>query len=39
MKEKKNKKDFVKLYVPEILQLVDSGDEKMCLMMAQLEYW
>jgi len=38
-KEKKDKGDFVKLYVPELLQLVESGDEKMCLMMAQLEYW
>jgi hypothetical protein len=38
-KNNKNKEDFVKLYVPELMRLVDSGDEKMCLMMAQLEYW
>ncbi len=36
---KKSKKEFVKLYVPELMQLVESGDEKMCLLMAQCEYW
>jgi hypothetical protein len=36
---KKESQEYVKLYVPELMQLVDSGDEKMCLMMAQLEYW
>ena len=35
----KSKESFVKLYVPELKQLVNSGDEKMCLLMAQLEYW
>jgi hypothetical protein len=38
-KEKKNTEEYVKLYVPELVQLVESGDEKMCLIMAQLEYW
>ncbi len=37
--EKKESSDFVKLYVPELMQLVESGDEKMCLIMAQVEYW
>jgi hypothetical protein len=36
---KKSKEEFVKLYVPELRQLVESGDEKMCLVMAQCEYW
>ena len=36
---KKSKEEFVKLYVPELMQLVESGDEKMCLVMAQCEYW
>lgn len=41
MSEKKNKKqkEFVKVYVPELMQIMDSGDEKSCLMMAQIEYW
>ncbi len=38
-KNKKSKEEFVKLYVPELRQLVESGDEKMCLVMAQCEYW
>lgn len=38
-KGKKQSQEFVKLYVPELLQLMESGDEKSCLMMAQLEYW
>ncbi len=39
VKTKKNTSKFVKLYVPELMEIVESGDEKMCLMMAQLEYW
>lgn len=38
-KSKIEKQEFVKLYVPELMQLMDGGDEKSCLMMAQLEYW
>jgi len=38
-KEKKNTEKYVKLYVPELLQIIESGDEKTCLIMAQLEYW
>jgi hypothetical protein len=38
-KVKKEKERYVKLYVPELKQLVEGSDEKMCLMMAQLEYW
>jgi hypothetical protein len=32
----RKKKEYVKLYVPELVQLVESGDEKMCLIMAHL---
>jgi len=41
MKEKKTEKKetYVKLYVPELRNLFTGGDEKTCLMMAQLEYW
>ncbi|HEX8288746.1 MAG TPA: hypothetical protein VF556_12150 [Pyrinomonadaceae bacterium] len=39
MNKKKKADEFIKLYVPELMQLADSADEKMCLMMAQLEYW
>jgi hypothetical protein len=38
-KKQKEYKRICELYVPELMQLVNSGDEKMCLMMAQLEYW
>src|SRR5687768_4389922 len=37
--EENNGDKFVTLYVKELKQLVENGDEKMCLMMAQLEYW
>ncbi|MCA1626004.1 MAG: hypothetical protein LC778_19850 [Acidobacteria bacterium] len=36
---KKDSTEFVKLYVPELLQLIESGDEKTCLVWAQCEYW
>lgn len=38
VKTEEKKENFIKLYVPELRQLFD-GDEKTCLMMAQLEYW